>query len=39
MENMNCVETASIPSSHVMAMLYTPSENMLSRKDSRKYVC
>ena len=29
--------TANIPSSHVMAMLYVPSEDMLNRKD-RKYI-
>lgn len=29
--------TANIPSSHVMAMLYVPSEDVLNRKD-RKYI-
>lgn len=35
--NSKTAFTANIPSSYVMAMLYTPSENTLSRKD-RKYI-
>jgi hypothetical protein len=35
--NSKAAFTASIPSSHVMAMLYVPSEDILNRKD-RKYI-
>lgn len=35
--NSKTVFTANIPSPYVMTMLYTPSENTLSRKD-RKYI-
>lgn len=37
MINSKAVFTANIPSSHVMAMLYVPSEDVLNRKD-RKYI-
>ena len=35
--NSKTAFTANIPSSYVMTMIYTPSENTLSRKD-RKYI-